>query len=112
MNALARRAAGLLLSTIVMPLVAVAADVQPTHEFTLDNGLKVIVREDHRAPVVTQMVWYRVGAADEAPGHSGIAEMECLNCHKIAPPGPAITQPHSQLQDQLCLDCHGSYALQ
>ena len=45
-----------------------------------------------------------------APGHDGIAEAECLNCHKIAPPGPAITQPHSQLQDQLCLDCHGSYA--
>ena len=44
-----------------------------------------------------------------APGHDGIPEGECLNCHKIAPPGPAITQPHSRLQDQLCLDCHGSY---
>jgi hypothetical protein len=37
-------------------------------------------------------------------------EAECLNCHKIAQPGPAITQPHSRLQDQLCLDCHGSFA--
>ncbi len=45
-----------------------------------------------------------------APGHDGIAETECLNCHKVAQPGPAITQPHSQLQDQHCLDCHGSYA--
>jgi hypothetical protein len=45
-----------------------------------------------------------------APGHSGISDVECLNCHKIAQPGPAITQPHSQLQDQLCLDCHGSFA--
>ncbi|WP_435256796.1 M16 family metallopeptidase [Thioclava sp. FR2] len=41
--------------------------------FTLDNGLDVVVIEDHRAPVVTQMVWYRVGAADEPPGNSGIA---------------------------------------
>ncbi|WP_343316055.1 pitrilysin family protein [Brucella sp. BE17] len=41
--------------------------------FTLDNGLKVVVIPDHRAPVVTQMVWYHVGSADEAPGVSGIA---------------------------------------
>lgn len=41
--------------------------------FTLDNGMDVVVIEDHRAPVVTHMVWYRVGAADEKPGHSGIA---------------------------------------
>jgi len=41
--------------------------------FTLENGLDVVVIEDHRAPAVTQMVWYRIGAADEPPGHSGIA---------------------------------------
>lgn len=41
--------------------------------FTLDNGMEVVVIEDHRAPAVTQMVWYRIGAADEPPGHSGIA---------------------------------------
>ncbi len=41
--------------------------------FTLDNGMDVVVIEDHRAPVVVHMVWYRVGAADEPPGHSGIA---------------------------------------
>ena len=41
--------------------------------FTLDNGLEVVVIEDHRAPVVVQMVWYRVGAADEPVGKSGIA---------------------------------------
>lgn len=73
MNALARRAAGLLLSTIVMPLVAVAADPQPTHEFTLDNGLKVIVREDHRAPVVVSQVWYKVGSSYETPGQTGLS---------------------------------------
>ncbi len=41
--------------------------------FKLDNGLQIVVIEDHRAPVVTQMVWYKIGAADESPGHSGIA---------------------------------------
>ncbi len=41
--------------------------------FTLDNGMDVVVIEDHRAPVVVHMVWYRIGAADETPGHSGIA---------------------------------------
>lgn len=41
--------------------------------FTLANGLEIVVIPDHRAPVVTHMVWYRVGAADEKPGKSGIA---------------------------------------
>ena len=41
--------------------------------FSLENGMEVVVIEDHRAPVVTHMVWYKVGAADETPGHSGIA---------------------------------------
>ena len=45
-----------------------------------------------------------------APGHEGMPQKECLNCHKVAQPGPAITQPHSRLQDQLCLDCHGGFA--
>lgn len=42
-------------------------------DFRLDNGMEVVVIEDHRAHVVTHMVWYRVGAADEPWGHSGIA---------------------------------------
>jgi zinc protease len=41
--------------------------------FTLDNGILVIVIPDHRAPIVTHMVWYKAGAADEVPGTSGIA---------------------------------------
>lgn len=41
--------------------------------FTLSNGMDVVVIEDHRAPVVTHMVWYRAGAADETPGVSGVA---------------------------------------
>jgi zinc protease len=41
--------------------------------FTLDNGMDVVVIEDHRAPVVTNMVWYKAGSADEPPGSSGVA---------------------------------------
>ena len=43
--------------------------------FTLENGMEVIVLPDHRAPVVTHMVWYKVGAVDEDPGKSGIAHL-------------------------------------
>ncbi|PWE29392.1 peptidase M16 [Maritimibacter sp. 55A14] len=41
--------------------------------FTLDNGLEAVVIEDHRAPVVVHMLWYKVGSADETAGKSGIA---------------------------------------
>jgi len=49
------------------------AGVYDPATYTLANGLQVVVIEDHRAPVVTQMVWYKVGAADEGPGESGVA---------------------------------------
>ena len=42
-------------------------------DFKLANGLEVVVLPDHRAPVVTHMIWYKVGAADETPGKSGLA---------------------------------------
>src|SRR6201991_2692541 len=45
----------------------------PPATFTLPNGLQVLVIQDHRTPVVTQMVWYKVGSADETPGKSGLA---------------------------------------
>src|SRR3569833_1336051 len=41
--------------------------------FVLSNGLEVVVIPDHRVPVVTHMVWYKVGSADEPPGQSGVA---------------------------------------
>jgi zinc protease len=49
------------------------AEVFNPTQFMLGNGMQVILIEDHRAPVVHHMVWYRVGAADEAPGVSGVA---------------------------------------
>src|SRR5512136_88206 len=42
-------------------------------DFTLSNGLELVVIPDHRAPVVTHMIWYKVGSADETPGKSGLA---------------------------------------
>jgi zinc protease len=42
-------------------------------DLTLSNGLELVVIPDHRAPVVTHMIWYKVGAADETPGKSGLA---------------------------------------
>ncbi len=46
---------------------------EPPASFSLGNGLKVVVIPDHRTPVVTQMIWYKVGSADETPGKSGLA---------------------------------------
>lgn len=45
----------------------------PVTRYALENGMEVVVIEDHRAPIVTHMVWYRIGAADEPVGKSGIA---------------------------------------
>ncbi len=47
----------------------------PVDTFSLDNGLRVIVSEDHSAPLVAVSMWYRVGSADEAPGRSGFAHL-------------------------------------
>jgi len=47
----------------------------PLHETTLENGLRVIVEENHRAPVVVSQLWYRVGAVDEPDGKTGMSHM-------------------------------------
>ena len=54
---------------------AVPAQAADISEQTLSNGLKVIVVEDHRAPVLVQQVWYRVGSVDEVTGKTGIAHV-------------------------------------
>ena len=59
-------------------------------ERTLANGLKVVVKEDHRAPVVVQQVWYRAGSMDERTGKSGVAhllEHMMFKGTKSVPPG-------------------------
>ncbi len=50
-----------------------AAQGPAVTNFTLPNGLEVVVIPDHRTPVVTHMIWYKVGSADETPGKSGLA---------------------------------------
>jgi zinc protease len=76
-------------AVLALALTLPAAAEEPVTTFTLDNGLNVVVIEDHRAPVVVQMIWYRVGAADEPAGHSGIAHfLEHLmfkGTEKVAP---------------------------
>lgn len=63
----------LLLLFALISLPTSAASNPTTHEFSLDNGLKVIVREDHRAPIVVSQLWYRVGSSYEVPGSTGLA---------------------------------------
>ena len=43
------------------------------HQFTLDNGLKILVKEDHRAPIAVSMIWYNVGSADDPGGSTGVS---------------------------------------
>ncbi len=69
-NLTAVAALGLLL---VGPASAAEPDGLKVGSFTLPNGLELVVIPDHRAPVVTHMIWYKVGAADETPGKSGLA---------------------------------------
>lgn len=69
------------------PALAIGHEVA---DFELGNGMKVVVIPDIRAPVVTHMVWYRVGGADEGPGKSGIAhflEHLMFKGTKTVPPG-------------------------
>ncbi|PKO94339.1 MAG: peptidase M16 [Betaproteobacteria bacterium HGW-Betaproteobacteria-10] len=63
-----------LIPFLVAPWLLTAAQANP-YEMTLKNGMRVIVKEDHRAPTAVQMVWYRVGSMDEVDGNSGVAHV-------------------------------------
>ncbi len=63
----------MLTSLLAMHALHVQAAAPATHEFSLDNGLKVIVREDHRAPIVVSQLWYKAGSSYETPGSTGLA---------------------------------------
>lgn len=58
---------------LIFAVLPAALHAEIVTSFKLNNGMQVVVIEDHRAPVVTHMVWYRVGSADEQAGKSGIA---------------------------------------
>ena len=63
--------AALLACALAAP--AIAAAPPQVFQFALQNGMQVLVIPDHRAPVVTQMLWFKVGAVDDPPGISGLA---------------------------------------
>ncbi|KKB10404.1 zinc protease [Devosia chinhatensis] len=63
-------------AAFLLTLPVAAQDTTPQADishFTLDNGLELVVIPDRRAPIVTHMIWYKVGGADDPAGHSGIA---------------------------------------
>ncbi len=62
----------LLIGFVTMPVLATQGKVE---EFKLDNGMKVIVQPDHRAPVVVSQVWYKVGSSYELPGTTGVSHV-------------------------------------
>jgi len=67
----------ILLAATALPVSMAPAEAaqgdQEISDFFLGNGMEVVVIPDHRAPIVTHMVWYKIGSADEPPGKSGIA---------------------------------------
>jgi zinc protease len=67
------RAALVIVTLTMLPFAARDAHAAQVTQFSLANGMQVVVIPDRRTPVVTHMLWYRVGAADEPPGKSGIA---------------------------------------
>ncbi len=104
-RALARDGAVLPKIVLLAAALAVAATVAARaaggpdiSDFKLANGLEVVVIPDHRAPVVTHMIWYKVGAADETPGKSGLAHfLEHLMFKGTAKnPGSAFSQAVSE----------------
>src|SRR2546428_8049477 len=63
----------LLLAVLSVALIAPASAADNVVQATLDNGLRVLLLEDHRNPIVSFQVWYRVGSRNERPGATGIA---------------------------------------
>jgi len=101
----------MLLSKLPMLIVALAgavicaarAQAAPTiTDFKLDNGLEVVVIPDHRAPVVTHMIWYKVGAADETPGKSGLAHFleHLMFKGTVKNPGDTFSQDVAEIGGQ------------
>ena len=64
-----------MLLCFLFPLGAFAQTASAVREYTLDNGMKVIVKEDHRSPVVVSQVWYKVGSTYEHDGITGISHV-------------------------------------
>lgn len=65
----------LLLSAWMLSFLPAAAHAELAQEFMLKNGMKIIVKEDHRAPTVAHMIWYKAGSMDEHSGTTGVAHV-------------------------------------
>ena len=63
------------LAPLLLALCAPLAVLANPFEHQLANGLRVIVKEDHRAPTAAHMVWYRAGSVDETNGTTGVAHL-------------------------------------
>jgi len=63
----------LLLPLLLFPAVSFAAS--SVHQYRLDNGMKILVKQDHRAPVVVSQVWYKVGSSYEHTGITGVSHV-------------------------------------
>ena len=63
------------LAVIAVSVMVPAAGAAQVHEFMLDNGMKVLVKEDHRAPVVVSQIWYKVGSSYEYGGVTGVSHV-------------------------------------
>lgn len=62
-------------AALILPLNAGAKELFKAEEFSLENGLRVVVIENHKAPLIKQMVWYNAGAVDEKYGKGGSAHL-------------------------------------
>ena len=62
-----------LLCTVLSPLTIAAESKNPVHEYELDNGLKILVKQDKRAPVAVIQVWYKIGTSYEHEGITGLS---------------------------------------
>ncbi len=65
----------IVVAALSLALAPTAFAAAPVHQFTLANGLKILVREDHRAPVVVSQIWYKVGSSYEPSGLTGISHL-------------------------------------
>ncbi|MCZ6517106.1 MAG: pitrilysin family protein [Gammaproteobacteria bacterium] len=65
----------MLISLLVAPAICADEALIPYELFVLDNGLTLIVHEDHKAPVVSVNIWYHVGSKNEQPGQTGFAHL-------------------------------------
>ncbi len=64
-----------IISLFILSFLVISPAQAKLSEFQLDNGLKILVKEDHRAPVVVQQLWYRVGSNHEHSGITGLSHM-------------------------------------